>query len=140
MGGLVFVIIVGIVVWAMIFNARKLSKPIRDYDRVSTSGLPARGLILVSERTPTPRTFNGRRFESRSVTMDVEIEGREPYTLVAQLMIPRGLLSALPGDSVDLRVDPSDPSIVAVIGPGGFSGPWLRQAGSTFAMPIANWR
>jgi hypothetical protein len=45
------------------------------------------------------------------------------------LLIPRGLVRAIPGDALDLRVDPSNPQSIAVLGPGGFTGPWLRTLG-----------
>ncbi|HEY3818173.1 MAG TPA: hypothetical protein VGL81_13430 [Polyangiaceae bacterium] len=88
-------------------------------------GLPARGLVLTSDRVSTGVTMNGRRFESRRMTLDVEIPGRPPYLATGTFLVPRGLVEALPGSLLELVVHPTDMSQVTVLGPGGFTGPWL---------------
>lgn len=137
MGGLVFLIIfVAIVVFSLV-SSRKTLQPARDFDRVSSSGVPARGLILQAARFSTITTLGGRKFDKRSVTIDIEVYGAAPYVLTVDLLIPRGLVRALPGDTLELRVDPKDPNQIAVLGPGGFTGPWLRTLGYMGNNPFA---
>jgi hypothetical protein len=71
-------------------------------------------------------TMNGRRFESRRMTLDVEIPGRPPFVATGTFLVPRGIVEALPGSSLELMVHPTNSSQITVLGPGGFTGPWLR--------------
>ena len=95
---------------------------------LETTGLPARGLVLECSQTSTGQTINGRRFEVFTMTLDVEIPGSEPYVCKGAFLVPRGQVETVPGASLDLRVDRKNKNQLLVIGPGGFSGPWL-QAG-----------
>ncbi len=101
-------------------------RTLRALDKVGATGIPARGLVLTSSQYATNVTLNQRRFEKRTMTLDVEIPGRAPYQSSGDFLIPRGLVDAIPGTSLDLAVDPSNPDKIAVLGPGGFTGPWLR--------------
>jgi hypothetical protein len=92
---------------------------------LSPRGLAARGLVLTCDRLSTNVTVNGRRFENRRMTLDVEIPGRPPYQATGTFLVPRGIVEALPGSSLELVVDPSNMAQISVIGPGGFTGPWL---------------
>lgn len=89
-------------------------------------GLRARGLVLRCDRASSGVTVNGRRFEQRGLTLDVEIPGRPPFATTGTFLIPRGIVEALPGSSLDLVVHPTDMSRITVLGPGGFTGPWLN--------------
>lgn len=100
------------------------------FDKLSANGIPARGLVLSSSRLSVGVTLNSgftaRRFEKRTMTLDVEIPGRAPYMCTGDFLIPRGLVEATPGTSLELAVDPRNPNNVVVLGPGGFTGPWLN--------------
>jgi hypothetical protein len=96
------------------------------FDRLSAAGIPARGLVLTSSKFSTGVTMNLRRFERRTMTLDVEIPGRPPYICTGDFLIPRGLVEATPGTSLELAVDPRNANNVVVLGPGGFTGPWLN--------------
>jgi hypothetical protein len=41
-------------------------------------------------------------------------------------MVPRGFVEPIPGSSLEVAVDPKNPRVLVVLGPGGFTGPWLR--------------
>ncbi len=95
-------------------------------DKLAVAGLPARGLVLTSAQVAVGVTMNMRRFERRMMTLDVEIPGRAPYICTGSFLIPRGLVEATPGASLELAVDPRNPNNIVVLGPGGFTGPWLN--------------
>jgi hypothetical protein len=97
-------------------------------------GLPARGLILSAARTATDATYGGQRFEVRSLVLDVEIPGRAPYEVTVSPMIPR-ICEALPGATLDLRVDPAKPDNLAIVGPAGASQ-WI---GAATSIPGQTW-
>ena len=94
---------------------------------LETQGLPARGLVLACNRGSTGRTINGRRFAVFTMTLDVEpYGGGEPYLCNGAYLVPRGQVETVPGASLELMVDRKNKNQLLVIGPGGFSGPWLR--------------
>src|SRR5437660_1424750 len=95
-------------------------------DSIEATGTPARGLVLTCSPYVIGVTINQRRFEKRTMTLDVEIPGQAPYQSSGDFLVPRGLVDAIPGASLELAVDPSNPDKIAVLGPGGFTGPWLR--------------
>jgi hypothetical protein len=97
-------------------------------------GLPARGLILSAARTATDASYGGQRFEVRSLVLDIEVPGRPPYEVSLSTMIPR-ICEALPGATLDLRVDPAKPDNLAVVGPAG-SSQWL---GAAVGIPGQTW-
>ena len=90
------------------------------------TGLPARGLVLACDRVSTGQTINGRRFEVFTMTLDVEPYGAAPYVCTGSYLVPRGQVETVPGASLELMVDRKNKNQLLVIGPGGFSGPWLR--------------
>jgi hypothetical protein len=90
------------------------------------AGIPARGLVLQSARIATGTTVNGRRFEQRAMTLDIEIPGQQPYICTGTFLVPRGLVEAIPGASLDVSVDPTNAQNIVVVGPGGFTGLWLN--------------
>jgi hypothetical protein len=97
-------------------------------------GIPARGLILSASRTATDATVGGQRFEVRSVVLDVEVAGKAPYEVSLSAMFPR-ICEALPGATLDLRVDPVKPDNITVIGPAGAS----QWVGAAAAVPGQTW-
>ena len=103
------------------------------FDRLVANGVPARGILLevssISTTLPGSQrqlpTSAGsqpvavRRFESRFVTMDVEIPGQAPYIVQMSPMIPANMSrDILPGATVELRLDPKRPNLIAIVGPG----------------------
>ncbi|MEO8903798.1 MAG: hypothetical protein ABI488_15940 [Polyangiaceae bacterium] len=93
---------------------------------LEANGLPARGLVLACARVSTGCTIKGRRFEAFSMTLDVEPYGAASYVCTGSYLVPRGLVETVPGASLELMVDRKNKNQLLVIGPGGFSGPWLR--------------
>ena len=54
-----------------------------------------------------------------SYQVDIEIEGRPPYQVSTTSMIPNQMSrSVLPGASLELRVDPTNPQSFAIVVPG----------------------
>ena len=100
------------------------------YDALVARGIPARGILLSVSSTGTKTGTQRRRFEVRQVRIDVEIPGREPYEPSASPALPINLVrDVLPGATVELRVDPKNPSNMAIVGPGtGFVQQAVRTA------------
>ncbi len=97
--------------------------------RALRNGIDARGIVLSADRTASSTTMvMGVRYETRAIVLDVEVPGRPPYELPLTPLIPR-VCDPLPGSALDLRVDPADPSNVAIVGPAGSLG-WMT------AMPL----
>ncbi|MEO7036275.1 MAG: hypothetical protein ABI548_20185 [Polyangiaceae bacterium] len=119
----VALVIVTVVVFLIIRGASGSKQGIL---ALETNGLPARGLVLACDRVSTGRTINGRRFETFSMTLDVEPYGAAPYVCTGSYLVPRGQVETVPGASLELMVDRKNKNQLLVIGPGGFSGPWLR--------------
>lgn len=93
---------------------------LRKIDKLAKSGTPARGLVLQVAPTGTDVRSGMRRFERRNMVLDVEIPGRQPFVANTSPLIPKQLVSrVLPGTFLDLRVDPSNPNQIAIVGPGG---------------------
>ncbi len=89
-------------------------------NRVLSTGVPARGLILEINKLGTNVTLGGMRYESRYMRVDVEMDGHAPYEIRCRGLIPKMMVrNALPGTFVALKVDPRSPKDVAVVGPGG---------------------
>jgi hypothetical protein len=98
----------------------------RRYDRLQSGGLRGRALVLKSSQTVTGVTVGGRRFQSRTMTLDIELHGTRPFVVSGTFLVPRGLVEPIPGCSLEVSVDPKNRQNIAVLGPGGFTGPWLR--------------
>lgn len=133
MEGVFWLLVVGFFVIFAIVKAIKKASTGKDFDRFmagqAPQGLRARGLILSAGRQATPVNMFGRVMEQRNVLIEIEIEGQEPYQLNTMLMIPLGLVEARPGDTLELSVAQGNRSNITVLGPGGFTGPWLRPLG-----------
>jgi hypothetical protein len=120
-----FIVIAIVVIWIIMASggaARKLKRQMA----LESNGLRGRALVLSSNMLTTGVTINAQRYEQRTMTLDIEIPGRAPYTTTGQFLIARGLVEPVPGSSLDVAVDPGNPNSLAVLGPGGFSGPWIR--------------
>jgi hypothetical protein len=116
-------------------NAAGQVDPFPSYDRLAAEGAPARGLVLQAKPYPKGALNCGRTFEHFQVVLDVELEGAAPYEVATSLFLPRGLVSMVPGSALELRVDRKYPKRIAIIGPAGFTGPWLRSPADFLAEP-----
>lgn len=121
----VFLFFVVVVAWVIIAGgaaARKLKRQ----RALEINGLRGRALVLSSSFLTTSTTINGVRYEQRQMTLDIDLLGREPYVTSGVFLIPRGMVEPVPGASLDVAVDPGNKNLLSVLGPGGFSGPWIR--------------
>ena len=121
----VFLFFVVVVAWLIIAGgaaARKLKRQLA----LETNGLRGRALVLASSFLATSTTIKAVRYEQRQMTLDIDIPGREPYVTSGVFLIPRGMVEPVPGASLDVAVDPANQNLLSVLGPGGFSGPWIR--------------
>lgn len=123
---MVTLVIIVAVFGLIIFSSSAASRKARRFLTLETKGLRGRGLVLSCAQLGTGVTLNGRRFEKRTMTLDVEIPGREPYVSTGDFLVPRGVAETIPGASLDVAVDAKDQNQILVLGPGGFSGPWIR--------------
>ena len=108
-------VLIGFFVWVI----TKAVSP-GQYARLLKVGMPARGILLQVNSTQASKfTSGGIKYETRQVTIDVEIPGTPPYEMACALLIPSQLRNdILPGATVELRVDPKNRKSIAVIGPG----------------------
>jgi hypothetical protein len=124
-----------IVVYVMVSSSSASSKPLSDakirgitsstqsrsYDWLLRNGVVGQGILLQVDNTKT-RDNNSSpslRLERRSVRIDVEVPGQPSYELQTSPSIPTHLSGdILPGATVELRVDPGDPTQLMVYGPG----------------------
>ena len=121
----VFLVFVVVVAWIVIAGgaaARKLKRQ----SALELNGLRGRALVLSSSFMSTSTRINAVRYEQRQMTLDIDIPGREPYVTSGVFLIPRGMVEPVPGASLDVAVDPGNQNFLSVLGPGGFSGPWIR--------------
>ena len=125
-GSLVVVAIITIFIWVIVSAAKRGASGVAARGRLQQSGMPGRGLVLASSVIAVGVRVGGQRYEQRTMTIEVEVAGRAPYVIQGTFLIPRGLVEAIPGSSLELAVDPRTPNNIAVLGPGGFTGPWLN--------------
>jgi hypothetical protein len=123
--GLIFIFVI-----IMVVKGAAAGGSLGSYDSLVAKGIPARGILLQVSSTGTKIGSVSRRFELRQVYIDVEIPGKAPYEISATPVIPINLVrDVLPGATVELRVDPRNPSKMAIIGPGtGFVQQALRTS------------
>lgn len=101
------------------------------FDSLMRNGNAARGILLQVAPTGTMSGTVQRRFQLRSVTIDVEIPGQQPYVVSCVPIIPLNLVrDVLPGATLEIRVDTSDPSNIAIVGPGAGFSPTLIGTGT----------
>jgi len=102
------------------------------YQRLSRTGVPARGILLSVSSMPSGSVGVGlNKLQQRQVYIDVEIPGEPPYELSVVALIPLNLVAdVLPGATVELRVDPKNRNQVVIVGPGvGFNAATLQTQG-----------
>ncbi len=128
MGPLFLIAFVGIIFWLIVRAAIKGSRAAGGaYTAQAAGGVSARGLVLTASQIATNVTSGGRRYERRQLTLDVEIPGQAPYIVTDTFLLPRGVVEGTPGSSLELSVNPRNPASVTILGPGGFTGPWLQN-------------
>jgi hypothetical protein len=82
------------------------------------NGVPARAILLGVASTGSRRSYGGQRFEVRSARVDIEEPGVHPYEIDTQIYIPSNLVrDALPGSTMEVRVDRANPNTVVIVGP-----------------------
>lgn len=91
-----------------------------DFYGLLRSGTPARGIVLkVGTQRSAQGTQSAGYYEIISVRLDVELDNQSPYEIDCQLQCPANLRRlVLPGATVELRVDPSSRTNIALYGPG----------------------
>jgi hypothetical protein len=109
--------------------------PTTQFDRLSASGIPARGILLQVAQTSSGLGGPiGRRFQRRSIRIDIEVPGHAPYEINAFAWIPMNCVrDVLPGATVELRVDPTNRQKFAIIGPGVGFAPQIVPSGQGLA-------
>ena len=87
---------------------------------VAQRTVAARGILLRVSSTALGRVGAGQsRREQRMVTIDVEIDGQDPFEIDTVALIPlRFVDDVLPGATVAITIDPKNPRTVQVTGPG----------------------
>lgn len=119
-----------IVVVALIFiivkaarSARGSSLAAASFDQQLDRGRPARAIFLQVAPRGVWTGAQGRRFQSRMCTVDVEIPGERPYEVSTNVIIPQNLVrDVLPGATLEVRVSRTNSAQITVVGPGaGFS-------------------
>lgn len=126
MTGLIFTAFLIFVVLALAKSANRRAFGVSDYDRLTQKGVRGRGLVLAASSFSVGFRMGTRRFERRAMTLEIEVPGRAPFIVQGTFPVPRGLVEPVPGSSLDVAVDPSGAEKIAVLGPGGFTGPWLN--------------
>jgi len=91
---------------------------------------PARGILLKVDVYSSRRNAGGVRAEVRTMTIDVEIPGQEPFEVNTDVYFAPNLVrDILPGASVELRINRNNNNQVFIVGLGaGFSGASLVTA------------
>lgn len=124
MAGIVALVIF-FIIFALVKSAARSSGAGR-FDRLASGGIRGRALVLAASSTPLQATRVGmRRFEMRTMTLDVEVPGRAPVVMQGTYLCPRGV-EPVPGAALDVALDANGANLV-VLGPGGFTGPWLNM-------------
>jgi hypothetical protein len=108
-------------------SSRRAQAVLQGYDPPPRGHVSARGLVLAASQLSAATRVGGRRFEARQMTIEVEVPGQPPYVTRGVFRLPRGIVEGIPGSSLELSVDPSDQSRIVILGPGGFTGPWLQR-------------
>ena len=130
MGAAVGVLVLFLII--IIVSASKGGGGVGKYNSLLNRGIPGRGILLgVSSFAAGKVGIGLNKYQQRAVTMDVEIPGRPPYEVSVTVLVPLNLVrDVLPGATVEVRVDPRDPTQIAIVGPGvGFNSSLLLTSG-----------
>jgi len=92
-------------------QANALMDQMGEQQRLLVSGIPGRARIDAA--ADTGASVNDQPIAD--LTMTVEIPGRAPYQVVTRQPIPRLMTGSFsPGQTVPVRVDPADPTVLTV--------------------------
>lgn len=117
-----FVFIVCLVLFVRYLTRRGVNRAAR----LQKSGLHGTALVLSSSQVTNGAMRVGiTRYVRRQMVIEVDIPGTAPYQLQDNFLVPRGLVECVPGSLLDVAVNRGNPSDITIVGPGGFSGPWL---------------
>jgi hypothetical protein len=72
------------------------------------NGIPGQG-VIVAHGTPE----RGAQWFNLDIDMEIHVSGRQPYRVNNQYMVPAGATLG-PGVSLPIKVDPNDPSKIAI--------------------------
>jgi hypothetical protein len=122
----IVVLVIFFIVFALVKSASSRAFGVGNFDRLAQSGVRGRALVLAASSVAVGFRMGMRRFERRTMTLEVEVPGREPFIVQGTYPVPRGLVEPIPGSSLEVAVDPRGSGQIAVLGPGGFTGPWLN--------------
>lgn len=103
-----------------------------DQSRLMTEGIAAQG-VIVAMGTPARGAMN----YNLDIDLEVHVPGREPYRVANEYMVP-GAAQIGQGVTLPIRVDPNDPSKVAIDWNQAASAPArgeIRPAGAGAASP-----
>jgi hypothetical protein len=126
MGALFMLVFVMIILIPVIISSRAKTAPVRQYLSLESGGVRGRALVLASMQMSWGVTLGMRRFTRRQMTLEIELPGQAPYDITDQFLVPRGIVEPIPGSSLEVAVGGPSGSQVAILGPGGFTGPWLN--------------
>ena len=104
-----------------------------NYSTLLTRGISGRGILLAVSSVPVGQSvgFGLVKYQQRQVTIDIEVPGKPPYEISGTTLVPLNLVrDVLPGATVEVRVDPKNPTNIAIVGPGvGFNANSLMTQG-----------
>ncbi len=127
------IVVVVLVLWVIIKAASSSSPSTAGgYNRLAARGVSGRGILLSVSNTSMGSVGTGMyKLQQRAVTIDIELPGQAPYQATVTALIPLNLVrDVLPGATVEVRVDPSNPNNIAIVGPGvGFNANTLMTQG-----------
>jgi hypothetical protein len=92
-------------------DAMRLQADIQSQQALLASGVPGRATIKNYTDTGTLVNFNPQIV----LDLDITIPGRDPYSAQLTTAVPQVYLGRLqPGGSIGVKVDPNDPSSIAI--------------------------
>jgi hypothetical protein len=135
MAGFAIVVVV-LVLWVIIKAAGSSSGATSTggYNRLAARGISGRGILLAVSNISSGSVGTGLyKMQQRAVTIDIELPDQPPYQATVTALIPLNLVrDVLPGATVEVRVDRSDPNNIAIVGPGvGFNSSTLMTQGQS---------
>ncbi len=106
--GLLITVLVLFFVFRMV---RGLNQQVANSNRILTTGVPATAKVLQLQDTGTTVNDN----PMARILLEVQSQNQAPYQALVQMIVPRLKLAQVqPGMTVTVRVDPTDPSKVAL--------------------------
>jgi hypothetical protein len=141
MPGIIVLLVFGLVGTLIVWASLSQSRQVRELGQLAATGIHARGLVLSVGQVGTTVVLGGRRYQRRSLVLDVEIPGQAPYEISAAQLIPGGLMRRiLPGATIQVRVDPMNPQKLALVGPGAtyFGATSAGGGPATYTPPMQN--